>query len=243
MIERLAVPVPEAAPVQIVDDLALWHAVGVELKHLPDVGRPLLIKNEVSVFGAVPERDAAADEFSLAGALNPAAPDLLRELERVIFGAGFQHGLQDDRFRIVADLLHCGEKLDAVLLELVFVDGAVVPVPGEAVQFVNDHKLEGLLPGVVDHLLELRPVIGAAGDRSVDVLADHGVPMPPGVIMADMQLPFDALFVLAVRGISSIDHSVIVHRNLRTKCNNFVKRLKIIVKYAILSLKEVQKWN
>ena len=158
----------------------------------------MLVKNEVSVFGAVPERDAAADEFSLAGALNPAAPDLLGQLQGVVFRRGFQHGLQDDGLRIVADLLHCREQLHAVLLQLVLVDGRVVPVPGEAVQFVNDHKLEGLLPGVLDHLLEPRAIIRSAGDGPVDVFVDNGVPVPLRIIMADMQLPFDALFILAV---------------------------------------------
>ena len=214
MIERLSDTVPKASPVQLIEDLALRHSVGVLLEGPADIWGPALVEHEITILRAVPERNPASDEFALGCALPTAAPDLLRELQGVILGAGLQHGLEDDALRIVTDLLHRGKKLHAVLLQLVFIDGAVVPVPGKAVQFVDNDILPGLLPGVVDHMLKLRPVIGAAGDRPVDVLTDDGEALALRVLVTDVQLPFDALLILPVGTVPRINHSIF-HRYLR----------------------------
>ena len=76
---------------------------------------------------------------------------------------------------------------------------------GVPVQLIDKHTLEGVLLTVLDHPLKISPVVRRTALRPVDVLADHGVLMGLGVLVADLQLAFDRLLRLRVTGEPGVD--------------------------------------
>ena len=61
---------------------------------------------------------------------------------------------------------------------------------------------------IINHLLELWPIICLAGDSPVNVLSYHGVAMLSGVIIADLELPFYALLSLRMRRETGVYHNI-----------------------------------
>ena len=137
-----------------------------------------------------------------------AAADVLRQVGGIILSQGFQHSLQNDSFRGFGDILHDGNHADAVLLQDPLVHGGIIPVPGKAVQFPDKHDLELMLFRVLDHPLEVRPVILRAGKGAVDIFADHAVSVLFRVGIAVVQLTFNGLFRLGMGRITGINDRV-----------------------------------
>ena len=133
--------------------------------------------------------------------------DLLGQVGGIVFGIALQHRFQNDTLRPVRDDFGSGHEFDAVLFELCLVAGAVIAVAGKAVQLPDQNDVEQFALAVLDHLLELGPVVCLGRDGTVDVVPDycHAVPFGIGGALAD--LAFDGLFALVVGGIASVDNS------------------------------------
>ena len=100
------------------------------------------------------------------------------------------------------------EYLDAVLFASIFVEGDFFPVAPKAVDLPDNDRLKLVFRCVLQHLLELFPVIISARLCPVNVLMDDGVAMFPSVFVGGSQLPFNGLLALLVAGISGIDNGV-----------------------------------
>lgn len=75
---------------------------------------------------------------------------------------------------------------------------AVVAVPGKTVQLVNDDG--GKSPGgsIVDHELELGPLVRPSGHGTVGVSAEDLVTVPSREVFTDADLALNGFFPLAV---------------------------------------------
>ncbi len=137
-----------------------------------------------------------------------ASPYLLGQLGGVIFGHAFQHALHQNAACVIADVFSCGNYTDAILFQLCLVDGAVIAVSGETVKLINQNALKCVLVAVGNHALELGPAVCGAALRTVNVFANHNMPIGPGVVIAGLKLPFDGLLGLAMTGIAGIDDNI-----------------------------------
>lgn len=174
-----------SATVQFFDNLLLWYAIGVLLKHIADAGGALVVHHQLFILHLVAVRDGATAIIPLGDAFPQAAPYVLGQIGGVVFRHGFQQPFQDNALRAIRDVLLHGHDLDAVLLQLRLIDGAVVPVAGEPVQLPDDHHFKLLLGGVLDHALETRALILRARQSPVYVFPDHGDALlfRPGVVI------------------------------------------------------------
>ena len=132
--------------------------------------------------------------------------DLLGKVSGVVFRITFQHRFQNDALRPLGDDLGCRHELDAVLLQLGLVPGAVIAVSGKAVKFPDQHDVKQLLVAVLDHLLELRAVIRLGRNGTVDIVLDNGDAILFSIGRALANLAFDGFFTLVVAGIAGVDH-------------------------------------
>ena len=125
---------------------------------------------------------------------------------RIILGIAFQHRFQNDALRPLGDDFCGRHELDTVLLQLGLVPCAVVAVSGKAVELPDNDDVKDATLTVLDHLLELRAVIGLGGDGTVNVVLDHRNAILFGISRTFPDLTFNGFFSLVVAGIAGIDH-------------------------------------
>ena len=106
-------------------------------------------------------------------------------------------------------MLHGGEDADAMVLELALVNRAVVPVPGEAVQGVDNNIGPALLCAVGDHPLETGPPVVGAGQGAVIVYGDNLQRLMVGKVTAGPDLLVDGYIFLGTAGVAGINHCLI----------------------------------
>ena len=82
---------------------------------------------------------------------------------------------------------------------------AVVSVAREAIQLPDQHDIEQPLFAVVDHALELRAIRRSGRQRSVDVAGQNRHVIAHSVFGTFSYLALNALLVLIIRGVASVD--------------------------------------
>ena len=92
-------------------------------------------------------------------------------------------------------------------LQLVLIVGRIIAVPGKAVKLPDQHDVKQPFLAVLDHLLEVRAVVGFGRERTVDVVLDDRDTVLFGVGGAFPNLPFDGFLALVVAGIAGVNHS------------------------------------
>ena len=132
--------------------------------------------------------------------------NLFGKVSGVVFRIALQYRFQNDAFRPLGDDLGGRHELDTVLFELGLVPGAVVAIPGKAVQLPDQHNVKQLLVAVLYHLLELRAVVRLGRDGTVDVVLHHREAVLLRVGSAFPNLTFDRFFTLVVAGIAGVDN-------------------------------------
>lgn len=98
------------------------------------------------------------------------------------------------------------ENLHAVAFELGFINGTIVPVPGEAVEGVHNHSVKMPLLAVLNKPLKAGSVISLAGDCPVNAFLNHNEVVLESELMALSKLTFDGFFSLVVARVTSIDY-------------------------------------
>ena len=149
----------------------------------------------------------AAVVLSLQNILGHAAHDLFRKFCRVVFSHAGEHTLDHDTRRAVRDRLRGRYQLDMIPLQLVLIVGRIIAVPGKAVKLPDQHDVKQPFLAVLDHLLEVRAVVGFGRERTVDVVLDDRDTVLFGVGGAFPNLPFDGFLALVVAGIAGVNHS------------------------------------
>ena len=87
-----------------------------------------------------------------------------------------------------------------------FIESAVVSVPGETVEFPDDNAVELPFFAVVDHALKIRPLVRFAADRAVGVDTDDHEPAPLGIGTAIGYLIFNTALALVGAAIPGINY-------------------------------------
>ena len=193
--------------VEPVPNLRHGRALIVPLEYFRDKGRRKGIRLKMLLcINDVTDWDGPAIVLSLECVLSHPTHHLLGQVGGIVFGVAFQYRLQDDTLRPIRDDLGGGHQLDTILFELRLIAGAVVAVAGEAVQLPDQNDIKQLALAVLDHLLELGPVVRLGRDGAVDVVPHHGDAVLLGISGALADLAFDGFFALVVRGISGVDN-------------------------------------
>ena len=206
--ESAAMRATHATSFQLIDDVLHGHTVRVLLKEIAYHRRFLFIDHQLAFDNLVPIGDAATAKLALRNRFTPAAEDFLSQVERVVFSGRFQKRLQKNGFVSFADVFHCRDNADSVLLELVLIQRRVIAVACEAIQLPDEDTLKLLFLGIDNHALKIRPVICSTGDGAVNVFADDGNVISTGILIAIAQLTFDGLLGLVVRRVSRINDCV-----------------------------------
>ena len=183
----------QPSAVQRGDDLGDVRTRCIEFEDLPDDGSASWLDRVLAVW-ALPQTEREAAVVYLAGqsVVVHASEYVLGEVRAVILSGTLEHRLQQDPLRAVRDRLHDARHLDAMLSEPDFIHGRVVPVPGEAVDLVDEHLLPASLLGVFDHPQELRPLVRRSADRVVAILGDDLDVVISGILPAYAELLLDA---------------------------------------------------
>lgn len=225
--EDEAVPIPAPAPagfqsptVQIVGDVHkghprrslsedLPHHLGVCFMDRKAAIRPLTIS----------KRNRARVYLALLGVELHAPTNILSEGCAVIFGRPLQNRFQQDTLRAVRNVFFGVQYTDTVLLQAVFIGGAVIAVPGKAVQLPAYHKWPVPVGCVLEHLLELRPLVAGAGQVPVGVDLHDSEIVLSGEQLAVGHLLLDGAVALVVGGIAGIDNGIL---HIRLKHGRFL---------------------
>lgn len=147
----------------------------------------------------VAERDSTARKFAFQGVFRHAANDLFGQISGVILGITFQHRFQNDALRPFRDDFRCRNELDAVLLQLGLISGAVIAVASKTVEFPDQNDVKQLLVAVFYHLLKLRAVVCLGRDSTVNVVLDDGDAILFRIGRALPDLAFNGFFTLVIR--------------------------------------------
>ena len=215
--DGLAVGAPHLFLLEIIVDLLGGVAVRAHLEHLLDDGGGSLIDFEFMVDDLIPEGNRSAVPLALEGVLLEAALDVLREVGRIEFRHAFEEAFEDDALGAVGDVLLRRNDAHAVLSESVAVEGTIVTVAGKAVELPDEDDIKKLLAAVLDHALEVGPIVRLCGKRPVYVCSNDLQIVILGILRALPDLPLDAFLSLIVRAIPRVNnclHSDIIEYDI-----------------------------
>ena len=86
-----------------------------------------------------------------------------------------------------------------VSFQLILIVCRIIAVSGKAVEFPDQHNVKQPFLAVLDHLLEVRAVVGFCGKGAVNVVLDHGNAVLFRISRAFPNLTFDGFFALVIR--------------------------------------------
>ncbi|MEE0381495.1 MAG: hypothetical protein UDN35_03845 [Oscillospiraceae bacterium] len=204
----IAQPGAVAHGIQLVQNHIVAAAIGYIPEDHPD-GFRLIVIDDIPVGLRVYPKTIghpAANVTTVHSRFSHSFHHLTGKIFGVIFAHALQHGFQNDAFRAVVHLLQNGQKLHSVLLQLPFVVGAVITVPAESVQLMDDGKIEVPFSGCRNHFQKFRTVIRGRGFCPITEFVDDYNGVPAAILMHGTELGFDRFFSLVVRGETGIQN-------------------------------------
>ena len=96
-----------------------------------------------------------------------------------------------------------------MLFQAVFIGGTVIAIPGKAVQLPANHKRPAPVGGVLEHLLELRPLVAGAGQVPVGVDLHDPEAVLSGKQLTVSHLLLNGAVALVVGGVAGIDNGIL----------------------------------
>ena len=195
--------------VQIVPDFLHGRALGIPFEGFQHKGGGQRVELEILLaVDGVTDGQGAAVILGFEGVLRHAPNYLLGQIGGVIFGIPLQHALQNNALGPIGNDLGGGHHLDPVLFQCGLVPGAVVAVPGEPVQFPDNHHVKEPSAAVLHHVLELRTVVRLGGKGPVNVVPQDGNAVLLGKSGTLPDLALYAFLPLVVAGIAGIYHDL-----------------------------------
>ena len=159
----------------------------------------------------ISQRERTPHALAFAGCVVHTTFYIGGQLYGIVFRHSLQDSLQNNALWGIRNAFRCVEHLNAVLFTAVFVKSNFLPVAPKAINFPDNDCLKLVLCCVLQHLLELFPVIIPARLRPVDILVNDGVAVFSSVLVGGGQLPLNGLLPLLVAGVSGVDNGV--HRS------------------------------
>ena len=196
----IAQPGAVAHGIQLVQNHIVAASVGYIPEDHSDRFRFIVI-DDISVgLGVNPEsvRNPAANVTTVHSRFSHSFHHLAGQILGVIFTHALQHGFQNDTLRAVIHLLQNGQQLHAVLFQLPFVVGAVIAVPAESVQLMDDGKVEVPFSGCRNHFQKFRTVIRCCGFCPVTVFVNDDDGISAAILVHSPELGFNGFFPLVV---------------------------------------------
>ena len=198
--EGIAQPGAVAHGVQLVQNHIVATAIGYIPEDHPD-GFRFIVIDDISVgLGVYPKTigHPAANVTTVHSRFSHSFHHLTGKIFGVVFAHALQHGFQNDAFRAVIHLLQNGQQLHTVLLQLPLVVGAVITVPAESVQLMDNGKVEVPFPGCRNHFQKFRTVIRSRGFCPITVFMDNYDGILAAILVHSPELGFNGLFPLVV---------------------------------------------
>ena len=196
----------DAPAVHMHCDLSEFHAAEILPEDLRHQRRCCIIRNKPAVDQLVSERSDPVQIVSLPETFLDASLHFPCKLRTIVLIHRFEQAFHDDALRGVTDGFGRRDHPHTAVTELLLINGAVIAIPGEAVELVDQHCLESAFPAVCDHALELWPVVAGTAERPVDVLGDDLHSVLCCIFLADVELPFDRLLGLVGRAVASVEY-------------------------------------
>ena len=190
--KRLALRSPKAEVVQVAANLRLSFPLNIHVKDDLNSFRAVWLDHDGLVRGGhIPQRVSGSGTVTLKRTLPHTPFDFLAQFRRVVFRKALHKAFEDDPLRAVWNACDCVLDLDAVLPQSVLIDGAVIPITGEAVGLVHDDDLKNFLAAVVDHSLKFSAVVCLARYFPVNVRAHDPQVVLFGILGTNPQLALD----------------------------------------------------
>ena len=160
----------QALIVQLSGNVYKRHAGSGFAENISDDLSVRLVNRKAAIRAlAVAEGDRTGIYFAVFGIEAHPTANVLSKRCTIILGRTFQNGFQQDTLGAVRDGSLCIENPDTSFFELIFISGRIVPIAGEAVDLPADHEGPVAVGRILQHLLELGPVIGSAGQMPIGV--------------------------------------------------------------------------
>ena len=151
-------------------------------------------------------RNRATVILALQNILGHAAHNFFRKFCGIVFSHAGEHTLDHDTRRAVRDRLRGRYQLDMISFQLVLIVGRIITVSGKTVKFPDQHNVKQPFLAVLDHLLEIRAVVGFGGKGTVNVVFDHSDAVLFGISRTFTNLAFDGFLTLVIAGIAGVNH-------------------------------------
>ena len=185
------------------DGFDLLHAVlirGVQLEQFPYHRRLFLVDDQSAIFLTIAENTAVAQHHIVLYGLLMAEFYAAAELAQLVLGNGGHDGQPQLRVLIEGvDIVVLEEYAHAVTEKLPRELNGVQRVAGKAGDLLGDDQIEFILRRVIDHAVEVLPVLGGyAGQALVNVAGDErpcGVPADEVLIVLDLIAQRVQLFI------------------------------------------------
>ena len=206
--EGIAQPGAVAHGIQLVQNHIVAAAIGYIPEDHPDGFRFIVIDDIPVGLRVYPEtiRNPAANVTTIHSRFSHSFHHLAGQILGVVFTHALQHGFQNDALRAVVHLFQNGQKLHTVLFQLPFVIGAVITIPTESVQLMDNGKIEVPFPGCRNHFQKFRTVIRGSGFCPVTVFMDDYDRISAAILVHCPELGFNGFFSLVVRGKTGIQN-------------------------------------
>ncbi|MCI7725671.1 MAG: hypothetical protein MSH58_00790 [Clostridiales bacterium] len=206
--EGIAQPGAVAHGIQLVQNYIVAAAIGYIPEDHSDRFR-LIVIDDISVgLGVYPKTigHPAANVTTVHSRFSHSFHHLTGKIFGVVFAHALQHGFQNDALRAVIHLLQNGQQLHAVLFQLPFVVGAVITVPTESVQLMDNGKVKVPFSGCRNHLEELRTVIRSRGFCPITKFVDDYNGVPAAILVHCPELGFNGFLPLVIRRKPSVQN-------------------------------------
>lgn len=166
----LTAPAGRNAPgLEVFQNPGVLFPGGGAFKNFPDHRRLAFQNFKMAVRPlAVPVGDAAIREASLGVEAQPPL-DVLGQVCAIVFGGPLKDTFKQDTLWPIRYAFLCVDHPDPVTLEPVLVGGGIVTVTGKPVHLPAKDIGPSAPLGILEHFLELRPLVTGAGQGPVGV--------------------------------------------------------------------------
>ena len=131
-------------------------------------------------------------------------------------------------------MLQHGQQIDAVALQLPPIIRGVEPIAGKAVELVNDHIIDALHGGRIDHRLKRRAAVRGRAFRAVaNLLNDQNV-FALAIFTDRTELRVDAFLALTFGRKAGIDKSGFHILKTTFQICKSIKKVKLISKTQVI---------
>ena len=166
----------------------------------------ILVDYNLFVFHSISVYQRTSCIVALLSCFIHSTAHLLGKLCGIVFGVAFKHRFKNDAFGGVRDVLCCGYKLHAIVLQGFLMYGGIILVSRKAVKLIDQNVIPLTLCAVLDHALKVCSVIIRTRHSPINIgVKDQNI-MASCVFLTYAELSFNGLLSLVITGITCINY-------------------------------------